>query len=89
MFCLNETKTSKLKMESEVSFERTNRRGVTGKKTNMEEESNKQTNGGEERAVGGRIQSDGFGESLFISCIKIEPKLRNFQVGLRYTKLKL
>ena len=78
-------------MESEVSFDRTNRRGVTvtGKQTNREEESNKQINGGEERAVGGRIQSDGFGESLFISCIKIEPKLRNFQVGLRYTKLKL
>ena len=82
MFCVNETKTSKLKMESEVSFERTNRRGETGKQTNRVE-------GGEDKAVGGRIPSDGFGESLFISCIKIEPKLRNFQVGLRYPKLKL
>ena len=76
-------------MESEVSFERTNMRVESGKQTNREEESNKQTNGGEARAEARRIQSDGFGESLFISCLKIEPKLRNFQVGLRYHKLKL
>ena len=80
MFCLNETETRKLKMESEVCFERTNMRVELGTQTNREEESNKQTTGGEARAEARRIQLDGFGESLFISCLKIEPKLRNFQV---------
>ena len=67
-----------LKMESEVCFKQTNKRVESGK----------QSNGEEERAGGGLIHSDGFGESLFISCLKIEPKLRNFQVGPKYPKRK-
>ena len=68
-----------LKMESEVCFNQTNKRVESGKQSNREEE----------RAGGGLIHLDGFGESLFISCLKIEPKLRNFQVGLKYPKCKL
>ena len=63
-------------MESEISFDLTKRRVEAGKETKRR---------GEERAGG--IQSDGFGENLFISCLKIEPKLRNFQVGLKYPNL--
>ena len=80
MFCVNQTETSKLKMESEIGFNLTNGRVETGKET-------KRGEGREARAVAGRIQPDGFGENLFISCLKIEPKLRSFQVGLKYPKL--
>ena len=72
-------------MESEVCFEQTNMRGQTVKQRNREGQTrkatnkgggtDKQTNKGEER-----VASDGFGENLFISCLKIDPTLRNFQV---------
>ena len=74
MFCVNETERSKLAMESEVCFDLTSRRVEAGKETNRGTE--------EERAVA----SDGFGENLFMSCLKIEPKLRSFQVGLKCPK---
>ena len=61
-------------MESEISFDLAKRRVEAGKETKRR---------GEERG----IQSDGFRENLFISCLKIEPKLRNFQVGLKYPNL--
>ena len=60
-----------LKMESEVCFQQQAKmtRGVRSTKE-------------EEETTGvGQTQSDSFGESLFISCLKIDPKLRNFQVG--------
>ena len=79
-------KTTNRRIESEKqpnreaeSGKQRNREFESGKQRNREVESGKQRNR-EERAAG-LIQSDGFGESLFISCIKIEPKLRNFQVG--------
>ena len=77
-------------MESEVCFDLTNRRLVeAGKETKRGEEERavypipSHPRGEEERAVA----SDGFGENLFMSCLKIEPKLRSFQVGQIYPNI--
>ena len=59
-----------LKMESEVCFQQA--KMMRGERSTKEEE---------ETTGLGQTQSDSFGESLFISCLKIEPKLRNFQVS--------
>ena len=60
-----------LKMESKVCFQQ-QAKMTKGVRSTKEEE---------ETTGLGQTQSDSFGESLFISCLKIDPKLRNFQVG--------